>query len=161
MKNKLAAIWVMSVLLFMGAGCGTRTIVDSNGIKVRENSKGEYTMTDQDGGQIVAATDHLPDNFPTDVPVYAGAKITSASLIPTGATVSLEIHAPAKTVLDWYQSELKKQGWKISSNYAMQDNTFMSGAKTDGSNIIVTLGPSDNKDPNVTMAGIVRSSPAK
>jgi hypothetical protein len=61
----------------------------------------------------------LPDEWPKEVPVYSGAK-RSASSSESGnyKTMSITISTPdnADTILDFYEKEFKKVGWKKSSS---------------------------------------------
>jgi hypothetical protein len=58
--------------------------------------------------------DSLPQNFPEDVPVYAGAKITAAGRLGKDLTITLTTDDTRENVLKFYQEGLQRHAWKVS-----------------------------------------------
>lgn len=80
--------------------------------------EGEINITGEDGESIsVGESLDLPSDFPSDVPIYDDANITSAS-----SNSSLESHYLSLTSTDdysditsYYESELEDNGWTIDN----------------------------------------------
>lgn len=76
---------------------------------------GDKTIDVGDGQ--VSTSDELPDNFPDDLPRYAGAKVlgsvTSDVEGSSGTLVTFETDDSADDVGDFYSSTLEDKGWAI------------------------------------------------
>jgi hypothetical protein len=65
----------------------------------------------------------LPDDFPSDFPIYKNAGIMSSSKTPDGSTLTFEIDDNIQAVGDFYKSEMLKNGYKaISDNNIVLSN---------------------------------------
>ncbi len=154
-KQKTAVVSFFAFSLLLLSGCGEKT-VRSGGTTVTDDD-GELTVTSDTGETAVFTTDRLPENFPTDVPLYPGASILGSGLISGSANLSLQANKPAKDVVAWYKNELVDKSWNITSENTY-DTTWLSAEKKNGSTIIITIGKDTEKnDPNMTLIGIIRS----
>lgn len=96
---------------------GGMTIKSKDGEVMSMSSKdGEtFTMKTADGKASVAIGKgaKIPDNFPKDVPVYAGIEINMASADPAGQTFSIQAMSddPPEKIAEFYKKEMKANGW--------------------------------------------------
>jgi hypothetical protein len=86
----------------------------------------------------------LPKDFPSDVPVYAGAKPVMNATVQEGTTVMLETTDPSDKVVEYYDKNLKEQGWEQESKFNMQ-NTVSISSKKEKRRLAVNIMGADNK----------------
>lgn len=110
---------------------GSYTITDSDGKKVNIDASGEgYTMTDTEGNTFTAgANAKLPSGFPSSVPVYSGATVTSsAESLENGKKtymVTLSSSDTFSAIDNFYKEAFGKNGWttlqslNLSAGYTM------------------------------------------
>jgi hypothetical protein len=104
--RRLALTLPLAALVLAGAGCGATTAVQTNpatGNVTYDGGAGEH-------GEV-GTNVQLPANWPSDVPMYAGANIVSATTIAQGISVLFQSADAAATVSDWYQAQLTASGW--------------------------------------------------
>jgi hypothetical protein len=84
---------------------------EGNSIKVK-NDKGDEMEIGNSEGKI-------PDGFPSDIPIYEGAKIVGNVKTSEGGktnfAVTLDTNDDPSKVLEFYKGELENNGYKISS----------------------------------------------
>jgi len=82
----------------------------------------------------------LPDNFPSDFPIYPDAKLASswvASGTDTdGLSLIWETEDSVDKVSNYYESELKKAGWTLSFTSETEDSTTFAFEKNNVSGFI-------------------------
>lgn len=141
--NILPLIVATATLSFMGFGCNPFASIQEKvekkiGEKVAEGTVGALTggkvkmdaegnnfqFKDNKTGNSVAIGEDLklPDDFPKEVPLYAGAKIKSVSMSKSGdkeATITLGMDDEPAKVATWYAETLKKAGWSEDSSTTM------------------------------------------
>jgi len=101
---------------------GQMTITDEEGKKTvsysgdgnnftMKTDKGTFTSTSGDNAKV-------PEGFPKDVPIYAGAKVLASSSMPEQNTymVQLESQDTLENVGAYYKKEMAAQGWKEESS---------------------------------------------
>ena len=93
--------------------------VDKDGEKVTITSEeGEFSF--EEGGK-------LPDNFPSDFPVYPKAELASSWMASGNDTDGLsliwETEDTVSKVGNYYESELKNAGWTLSFTSETEDST--------------------------------------
>ena len=138
-----------------------KTSDGENGTTTITTDKSSFTSTASDGTKIVTGEGvKVPDDFPKDLPVYAGATAFSTSSSPKDAafTLSLQSKDPVKTVAEYYLKEMVAQGWKETQkmeesgenpmfmiNYTKDDRTAMIQVMNDGgkSTIMISTGKSN------------------
>ena len=86
----------------------------------------------------------LPQDFPSDVPVYEGTKVAAVQEMPNNGhnvIFTLEGADPAK-VFDFYKDDMKHSGWKNEQETQHKDGSFLS-FKKDGmvTNVIIGRDP--------------------
>ncbi len=106
--------------------------VDNDGEKVTITSEeGEFSF--EEGGS-------LPDNFPSDFPIYPNAELASswtASGDDTdGLSLIWETEDSVSKVSNYYESELEDAGWTLSFTSETEDSTTYAFEKNDVSGFI-------------------------
>jgi hypothetical protein len=72
----------------------------------------------------------LPDDFPTDVPLFEGAEAFAVQpMASDGRTVLFRIDAEAKEIFGFYRENMPTQGWSMSQEYQTKDQSFLSFKK--------------------------------
>jgi hypothetical protein len=117
-------LFPLFTLVLIGGGCFNRTQQtaqpsDSGEINIADDT---YTYEDKETGAYASIGENaqIPNDFPSDVPVYEGAQILAASVIPNqGATLLSTTTASLASVAQWYEDELLGDGWEMEtdSNY--------------------------------------------
>ena len=120
---------------------------DGKGGKAKVDlSKGTFTVTDDKGGSLKFAAGggaKVPETWPKDFPVFAGAKVTMAMDTPNGSTVSFETADPPAKVYGYYASTMPGQGWKINVRTSVDD----------GGTLMMTKDPKRSATVVVSSAG--------
>lgn len=124
----------------MEAASGGKADVDVSGNVVKvKTADGEATWGDT----------KLPDNWPSDAPVYAGAKVMysgSNNLTngQAGSMVMMQTTDSADTVAAYYKKELASQGWKIEGNFSGGGTTSIMASK-DKRALVVSVAAADGQ----------------
>ena len=72
----------------------------------------------------------LPEDFPSDVPVFEKAEAFAVQ--PTasnGRTVLFHVDAEPKEIFSFYKDNMQTQGWNMSQDYQTKDQSFLSFKK--------------------------------
>ena len=147
-------VFIVSIALLLTACNRSKTVSTSNGeVKVEESGKdgkSTVTFTGKNGESMTinAEGSKLPDNYPKDVPVAAGAKIVMATSVDSGDSkgASLILEAadnPDKTVA-FYKKSLADNGWKVEATMASEQMTMFSATK-DTRQLVIQVGQADGK----------------
>ena len=90
----------------------------------------------------------LPDDFPTDIPVFDGAKVAAVQKLANNANnvIFTADDADAPKVFDFYKKDMEHEGWKTEQEFQGPENSFLS-FKKDGmiTNVSVTKDPKSGK----------------
>ena len=117
---------LVSVLAAFGigvSGCSSiaeqaveEIVEESTGIEVDEDGE-QVTITGEDGETLeIGGGTTLPDDFPSDVPVYDGEIVSSTSFSAgEGQSYSVGIMADDAfaDVVDWYKAEFLSEAWEV------------------------------------------------
>ena len=123
---KRIGVWLalLAGLGLVSAGCGKsasdkaaeKTIqaaVRASGQEADVSVKsGTTNITTKDGAMAFGEGAKVPDNWPSDVPVYSKLKLLSAVATPPVFTVSGTTSDTADAVLAYYKEHAAKNGWK-------------------------------------------------
>jgi PBP1b-binding outer membrane lipoprotein LpoB len=71
----------------------------------------------------------LPADFPKDIPVYTGATVIGGGSAAGGKGASFSTADDAAKVADYYEAELKKQGWTDVKKIAAGPATSITATK--------------------------------
>jgi|SRR5581483_4219135 len=107
----------------------TGAIKEKTGVEVNVNEidKDKLSYTDPRTGQTLNIGENkIPDNFPSDFPIYKGSAVTS-SLTGKDFWLTLTTTDDENKVISYYKENLEKNGWKIQN-----------GSGNDGTNWIVS-----------------------
>ena len=122
---------------------------DGKGGKAKVDlSKGTFTVTDDKGGSLKFAAGggaKVPDTWPKDFPVFAGAKVTMALDTPNGATISFETADPPAKVYGFYATTMPGQGWKINVRTSVDDGGTLMMTKDPKRSATVVVNGSSGK----------------
>ncbi len=129
----------------------------STGADVDIEGDGEkVTITSEDGTISFEEGGELPDDFPSDLPIYPNAKLTGSWTAEgenaNGVSTVWETSDSVDKVGDYYKKELPKAGWKLTLTSEVEEATtfafekgemtgFMGIAEEDSTTVIsLTLG---------------------
>ena len=135
--NRPSIVLLLSAsCLWIGCGRKSTTVTGPDGSKATVTQKGdgtEITITGDKGKTVrVAGSESgvaLPEGFPKDVPVYAGAKVTTSMKSEDITTVVLTTTDPAKKVMDFYGEKLKANGWDIKTTMNTEEGGMVMATK--------------------------------
>jgi hypothetical protein len=118
---------------------------------------GEVSVTDEDGNKsTMSSSDKLPEDFPKEIPLPDGAKVTSGTKVSTDGNgdtfaVTAEVDDDPKDVLAFYKDELDgfKKEMEISTDdgasaqYTNDEwNVLLGVSNEDGKNLLsLTVTP--------------------
>jgi hypothetical protein len=98
----------------------------------------------------------LPDTWPKSVPLMSGAKLTYAQTVSAaqggGISIGYTTDASVPAVIDYYTTELPKNGWTIALTSTSADGAMVSATRGEDQNegVMVFVG-SSSEGTNVTM----------
>jgi len=165
LKRTLPFVAVTAVVSLMGAGCNplasvqekvenkigqsvANSIVNTaSGGKVKmDGDDNSVSFTDNKTGGSMAFGENvkIPDDFPKDAPVYPDAKAVGVIMSHTGdksASLTLKTSDDVKTVLAWYEDQLKD--WKNDSSFTANNTEIRSYSK-DEAQLSLTISPGDD-----------------
>jgi len=156
-QNKLAIVLVVAVVVLAGLYFVGRQLSGILGQNIKVDSQGEkMTFTNEDGEVSFEAGGDLPESFPKDFPVYAGAKLvnsfSSSGEEGDGVSVVWEVSDSFDKVSDFYKKNLPEGGWKVESTFEQKDSLTSSFSKEEvGGFIGVTIGEGGKVTISVTI----------
>jgi hypothetical protein len=100
-------------------------------------------------GSVTMGSQKLPDDWPSDAPVYPGATIqyTATANAPAGGPGSMVILMTTDSVekvSEYYTAQIKAQGWNVEGTMKAQGTVIM-GAKKGDRVLSLTMGEADGK----------------
>jgi hypothetical protein len=80
-------------------------------IKVDEKG-GSVEISSEDGKQTFSTNSDLPDNYPSDIPIYPNSTVTSSVTNgEEGSLVTWQSSDSLEDVSNYFEKELANQGW--------------------------------------------------
>lgn len=114
------------------AATGGRVDVDAD--------DGEVTVRTEEGTWSTSA--ELPDDFPSDVPLYPDAEVqgsvAAAGQQGGGISVGLQTDDDLSDVTAWYKREVPAKGWTVTTD-ATVNGALILGASKDGRTLSVSV----------------------
>ena len=110
---------------------------------------GTFSTTSPQGTTTIGEGAKVPDGFPKDVPVYAGAKVmASITNNENGGMFSLNLETtePLAKVSEYYKKEMAAQGWKTEQTTEMGGDSPMNMynyTKAETSVMVMAVGEKD------------------
>ena len=122
---------------------------EEEGLTFDENN-GEFTITDDETDSSLTAGESidLPNNFPSDIPVYEPADATFKMTEGNNGTVMFTTSKDVATVKSYYMSEMKKKGWTEDSNMEFNEAVILTYTKGDWTSSITVAEDSDDTTKN-------------
>lgn len=95
-------------------------------------------------------TTGLPQDFPKDIPQPGNSKCNGFLYSSDGTVVTFESKDNMKTIIDFYKSQMEKNGYKSQegNEYFQNENGAMLGYKKDAKEVGFLFGI--NKESNIT-----------
>jgi hypothetical protein len=107
----LVCVVGMGLIGLIFAGSIYNYFTQNGNIKVDEKS-GTVEISSEDGKQTFSTKSDLPDNYPSDIPVYPNATVTSAITNgEAGSLVTWKSSDSVEDVSNYFEKELADQGW--------------------------------------------------
>ena len=136
---------MLSAMLALGTlGCqraAERVVEEATGVRVDEDGDSVTVQTDEGEATFSGSDASLPDDWPSDVPVYPDAEIETSTSMRIDETVQLAVtwktSDDVTTVYEWYRDELPAAGWEVTGDFSMEQD----GQRT--ANISSSKGSSD------------------
>jgi hypothetical protein len=136
MKRPFLVLLVLSCGLWFGCGQEPKTATAPDASKAAVTQKGHETEIKDKGahGETAQVTGGesgaaLPGGFPTDVPIYGGAKVTAGAKTKEMTTAILTTADPVKKVIDFYGEKLKANGWEIQNTMSAEEGGMVMATK--------------------------------
>ena len=150
-KNIVVGIAV--VLTVGGVACSrSRTYTSKDGsVTVEQNGKdaGSMTFTGKNGEKVAITMDggKVPDDYPKDVPLYAGAKVIMSNTASEKHAKHLVMEStdPADKIADYYKKGLESNGWKIEGTMNMGEMNMFTAAKENRQLVIQIVNSADKR----------------
>ncbi|GIW44470.1 MAG: hypothetical protein KatS3mg077_1752 [Candidatus Binatia bacterium] len=96
----------------------------------------------------------LPEDFPADVPIYAGAKLEQVHDLPNNAhNVIFRAEGSVEDINRFYHEKLSQAGWNVTQQFARPNHAFMTYKK--GNLIANVTIAEDARDPNQRVIAIM------
>lgn len=114
------------------------TVTTPDGKTTTVRSRGDdtqLTIIGADGATVrVSNGDNgiaVPSDFPKDVPVYAGASVTTSATVQNTITLVLKSTDPVSKVAAFYKEQLKASDWTVEAAIESEEGSFLTGKKED------------------------------
>lgn len=93
--------------------------------QISTNNDGTATIKSKDGSASYSTEQKLPDDFPKDIPLYSGQKITSTSRVKADTEISWQVTAETSDSVAKTADGIKKlyAGWE-QSNESQANDTY-------------------------------------
>ncbi len=151
------SLFAAGLLVVCGlAGCRRSTTVSTPDGQVKVTNKGkqtDVTIQGADGQKVqISGSEEgveMPKDFPSDVPIYPGAKVLMA--MDLGKAHSLQLRCPDERakVAAFFKEKMKENGWSSEGTIDTPQLVMVHGKKGDRS-----LSVSVTSDDNGTMATV-------
>jgi hypothetical protein len=96
----------------------------------------------------VASEAKLPEDFPSDVPVFEGAKVAQVQQLANNArnVIFTLDEAEASKVFEFYKNDMGHSGWKTEQEFTGGDQSFLSFTKDKTvTNVSISKDPKSGK----------------
>ncbi|GBD25029.1 hypothetical protein HRbin30_00343 [bacterium HR30] len=110
--------------------------------------------TDQGAESPTPAAVSLPEDFPPDVPIYAGAQLEQVHDLPNNAhNVIFRAPGTVEEINRFYHEKLAAAGWNVTQQFARPNHAFMTYKK--GNLIANVTIAEDSRNPNQRVIAIM------
>ena len=124
---------------------GKSIVENATNTKITTNKDGTTTIESKDGSNSISTTAKLPDDFPKDIPLYSGQKLTGSSRVKSDTEISWQVTAETTDKVAKASAAVKAlySAWDATSETQQNDNYYYYFSK---GNYTVNLyvAPADN-----------------
>lgn len=127
---------------------------DKDGKKTDVNVSGDkMTVKSSDGTAVFTSgsSAKLPDNFPKDVYVPAGATITAAMTVPEGFNVVLQTKDNSEKISAACREKMTGNGWKEEAAYTTAQQAVITFKKDNRTASVMIMGEKDVTQINLSI----------
>lgn len=106
---------------------GAENLVEkASNSQITTNKDGTTTIKSNDGSAAYSTEQKLPDDFPKDIPLYSGQKITGSSKVKTDNETTWQVTAETSDSVSKTTDGVKKlySGWEQSSESQANDTYY-------------------------------------
>jgi len=165
-KTTLIVIVVIVVLVILG-GTGylvqqsaaersaEKAIEDATVGKVGISEGGKKVTVETNEGKLTVGEGQIPENFPSDVPIYSGVEVITSSESGGNFTLTLKSSDSVSKVSDFYKTNLANKGWTLGNPVDFSGSTAITATKN-GRELNVVITP-DN-DGKTAIAIVINKS---
>ena len=122
---------VMSIIgsLLMGRlfkKAGEKIVENATNTQISTNKDGTTTIKSNDGSTSVSTEQKLPDDFPKNIPLYSGQKITTSSKVKSDSETSWTVAAETKDSVSKAADGIKKlfSAWESTGEQQLNDTYY-------------------------------------
>jgi hypothetical protein len=129
--------------LLLACGGDEKTIETESGTFTVESEGGGLRFSGQEEG-VGEVSGHfgedaeIPADFPSDLPVYPGAKVVAGVVAGKGGMVTLQTGDDPGEVADFYREKLAGEGWSLGSEMNLGGQRILPVEK-EGRNAVVQI----------------------
>lgn len=137
-----------------------RTVKTQTGEDVDVNiGEGAMNVTGENGAKFSMGENlKLPENFPSDVPVYGSVSIKSTTVDPSKGSAFLIMTSKdkAEDVIAWYKNEAKSKGWTQKSYMELRAGSYIASYEN-GKKETFAVTIAQDEEGNETSITVTRS----
>jgi hypothetical protein len=138
-NNKVIVIVlvVVGVLVVMGIigsllmgrlfkNAGEKLVENATNTQISTNKDGTTTIKSNDGSTSVSTEQKLPDDFPKNIPLYSGQKITSSSKVKSDNETTWQVVGETKDSVSKAADGVKKlySAWESTGEQQLNDTYY-------------------------------------
>jgi hypothetical protein len=160
------AVMMALVAAVAMTGCGKKTsetlaekIIErqmaKEGVKGKVDlSDGKVTMETKEGTSTFSSGGNakVPDTFPKDVQVYAGAKVMASMSVPKGQHLILESGDSIEKIITFYKGQMTGGGWKEEMSMNQGESSMLVYKKEQRTVSIVVASSGKTSQIQLTVA---------
>jgi len=147
---------VLICLALALTGCKkSATYSTSDGSVTVEQKGGDassMTFASKDGKSVTmnVGGGKIPDDYPKDIPVYPGAKVTLTQSLSekNTRTLMLETADAADKITEFYKKGLESNGWKVENTMMSGDMNMLTAAKENRQAVLQIMNGGDKRTVN-------------
>jgi len=161
MKKILLLLILISFVIFSGCGKKDDKVTDKSGDKKTEDVKKDDASNQNPDKKddknsttnSLQMTDGLPKNFPSDIPQPKTYKSVRTLPGTDGTFVIFETSDKVKNIVDFYQEEMKKNGFEAieGGDNLVSENVAQMGWKKKDREINVAVTNVDNSNTQIVI----------
>jgi hypothetical protein len=143
----------------LGMGLFNKGLEQATGLSVNQNKEGFTFKDGKTGAEVNVGLEKMPDNFPSDFPVYPGSKpagtlsgMGGENNSADGFWVVLTTTDSVDKVQGFYTSKLKENSWTIVSTTTVSGSTIWTVTKGDLEGSLTVATDNNAKGTSIVIA---------